>query len=86
MPHNKLAYGFAQRDQVAVEEVLDAVLEDLPARWIKKDGSFRSRDLLRGWDNVPMHRGAQSQMFRALTLLLMEERAAARGADSRRPS
>ena len=40
------------------------------ARWIKRDGSFRARRLLLGWDNVPMHRWAQSQMFRSLALLL----------------
>lgn len=39
--------------------------------WHKSDGSFRSRKLLLGWDNVPMHRWAQSQMFRALSLLLL---------------
>ena len=38
--------------------------------WQKPDGSFRSRQLLLGWDNVPMHRWAQSQLFRSLCLLL----------------
>lgn len=38
--------------------------------WQKPDGSFRSRQLLLGWDNTPMHRWAQSQMFRSLCLLL----------------
>jgi hypothetical protein len=42
------------------------VLEDLFDRWQKADGSFRSRQLLVGWDNVPMHRWAQAQMFRSL--------------------
>lgn len=41
--------------------------------WIKPDGSFRSRQLLFGWDDVPMHRWAQSQMFRSLALLLLQE-------------
>jgi hypothetical protein len=50
--------------------VLNRVLEDLLARWIKPDGSFRSRELLFGWDNVPMHRWAQSQMFRSLALFV----------------
>jgi hypothetical protein len=40
---------------------------------VKSDGSFRSRELLAGWDNVPMHRWAQSQMFRSLAFLLHEE-------------
>jgi hypothetical protein len=38
--------------------------------WQKSDGSFRSRQLLLGWDNTPMHRWAQSQMFRSLCFLL----------------
>jgi hypothetical protein len=41
--------------------------------WRKSDGSFRSRQLLLGWDNVPMHRWAQSQMFRSLCFLLDQE-------------
>lgn len=39
-------------------------------KWQKPDGSFRSRQLLFGWDNTPMHRWAQSQYFRSLSLLL----------------
>ena len=42
------------------------VLGDLLGRWQKPDGSFRSRHLLVGWDNVPMHRWAQAQMFNSL--------------------
>ena len=38
--------------------------------WHKADGSFRSRQLLLGWDDVPMHRWAQSQLFRSLCFLL----------------
>jgi hypothetical protein len=38
--------------------------------WQKPDGSFRSRQLLVGWDNTPMHRWAQSQLFRSLCFLL----------------
>lgn len=41
--------------------------------WEKRDGSFRSRRLLLGWDNVPMHRWAQAQLFRSLSLLLLQE-------------
>lgn len=43
---------------------------DFFRRWIKKDGSFRSRELLLGWDNVPMHRWGQSMMFRSLCLMV----------------
>lgn len=49
---------------------LDTTLGDLLAHWRKPDGSFRSRRLLVGWDNVPMHRWAQSQVFRSLCCLL----------------
>jgi hypothetical protein len=51
---------------------LDAVLSRLInlGPWQKRDGSFRARRLLLGWDNTPMHRWAQSQMFRSLCFLL----------------
>ena len=58
----------------ALDETLNTVVIDLLNRWVKEDGSFRSRKLLIGWDNVPMHRWAQSQLFRSLCLLLHEER------------
>ena len=45
---------------------LETVVSGILEHWIKPDGSFRSRRLILGWDNVPMHRWAQSQMFRAL--------------------
>jgi hypothetical protein len=50
----------------------ESVLADVFLRWRKTDGSFRARQLLYGWDNVPMHRWAQSQMFRSLCFLLRE--------------
>jgi squalene cyclase len=53
----------------ALDERLRTTLNDLLANWQKRDGSFRSRRLLLGWDNVPMHRWAQSQVFRSLSLL-----------------
>jgi hypothetical protein len=49
-----------------------SALADVFLRWQKADGSFRARELLYGWDNVPMHRWAQSQMFRSLCFLLHE--------------
>jgi hypothetical protein len=58
----------------ALEKVLNDVIGDVLARWVKPDGSLRSRELWLGWDNVPMHRWAQSQMFRSLSLLVMRER------------
>ena len=45
---------------------VDATIADLMKRWRKPDGSFRSRELMLGWDNVPMHRWAQAQIFRSL--------------------
>jgi len=49
---------------------LSAVLNELLTVWQKPDGSFRSRRLLLGWDNTPMHRWAQAQLFRSLSFLL----------------
>jgi hypothetical protein len=57
-------------------------LDDVLARviklhgWQKSDGSFRSRQLLLGWDNTPMHRWAQSQLFRSLCFLLFRNQGA----------
>jgi hypothetical protein len=55
---------------------LDRTLEKVGAHilktWVKCDGSFRSRKLHLGWDNVPMHRWGQSQMFRSLAFYLSE--------------
>lgn len=56
----------------ALDDILSAVVNR--DEWQKRDGSFRSRRLFLGWDNVPMHRWAQSQMFRSLTLLLRQEK------------
>jgi hypothetical protein len=53
-----------------LQQTLEKVVEDILKYWIKPDGSFRSRRLHLGWDNVPMHRWGQSQMFRSLTLYL----------------
>jgi hypothetical protein len=61
----------------ALDEVLARVI-DL-GEWQKPDGSFRARRLLLGWDNTPMHRWAQSQMFRSLCFYL--DANAGRGAD-----
>jgi hypothetical protein len=51
---------------VTLSTVLTGVLKD----WVRPDGSFRSRHLHFGWDNVPMHRWGQSQMFRSLAYYL----------------
>lgn len=57
-----------------LDRVLSSVLMDLLKRWQKPDGSFRARQLLVGWDNLPMHRWAQSQMFRSFCFLLSRNR------------
>ena len=54
--------------QVTLQTVVEGILND----WVKPDGSFRSRRLYFGWDNVPMHRWGESQMFRSLAFYLHE--------------
>jgi hypothetical protein len=72
-------YDYAECINVAVlldgrfpelDRILLGVVTDLLVRWQKIDGSFRARKLLVGWDNVPMHRWAQSQVFRSLCFFL----------------
>jgi hypothetical protein len=60
----------------ALETTLETVVREILVNWVKRDGSFRSRRLHLGWDNVPMHRWAQSQMFRSLAFYLHEACAA----------
>jgi len=68
---------FLVRDRFPqMETTLERVVEEILKDWIKPDGSFRSRRLYFGWDNVPMHRWGQSQMFRALAHYLRELMAA----------
>ena len=55
-----------------LDRVLSLVINDILQRWQKSDGAFRARELLLGWDNVPMHRWAQSQMFRSLSFFLAQ--------------
>jgi len=53
-----------------LDELLSIALNDILTVWQRPDGAFRSRRLLIGWDNIPMHRWAQSQLFRSLCFLL----------------
>lgn len=53
-----------------LDELRATALDEILAAWQKPDGSFRSRQLLLSWDNTPMHRWAQSQMFRSLCFWL----------------
>jgi hypothetical protein len=57
-----------------LEATLETVVKGVLMDWIKVDGSFRSRRLHLGWDDVPMHRWGQAQMFRSLAFYLREER------------
>ena len=56
-----------------LEELLSSVLRDVLTVWQNPNGSFRSRRLLLGWDNTPMHRWAQAQLFRSLCLLIYRD-------------
>jgi hypothetical protein len=70
--------GLLLRDRhPELNRVVSTVVSDVLRRWCKADGSFRSRELHVGWDNVPMHRWAQSQMFRSLSFLLYQRAPAA---------
>lgn len=66
----------------ALDERAAAALDDLLDNWQKSDGSFRTRRLIAGWDEVPMHRWAQAQVFRSLCTALSI--AADAGCDERR--
>jgi hypothetical protein len=66
-----------------LDRILSVVLTDLLRRWQKSDGSFRARELLIGWDNVPMHRWAQSQLFRSLCFFLSKNLPKSQGQDSK---
>ena len=62
-----------RREFPQLQSTLETVIAGILKNWVKRDGSFRSRKLMFGWDNVPMHRWAQSQMFRSLAFFLHEE-------------
>jgi hypothetical protein len=53
-----------------LDDILLIVLDQILTAWQGPEGSFRGRQLLLGWDNTPMHRWGQSQMFRSLCFLL----------------
>lgn len=58
-------------EYVELGNVLTAILEDLFTRWQRKDGAYRTRQLLLGWNSVPMHRWGLAQTFRSLCLLAL---------------
>lgn len=53
-----------------LDERLSTTLDHILTEWQRPNGAFRSRRLYLGWDNVPMHRWASSQLFRSLCFLL----------------
>jgi hypothetical protein len=54
-----------------LDRLVDGVVNQVLTVWQKPDGCFRTRQLFLGWDNVPMHRWAQAQLFRSLSFLLL---------------
>jgi len=52
------------------DAVAQGLAQHLLGAWAKQDGSFRSRKLIFGYDNVPMHRWGQSELFRSFCLIL----------------
>ena len=63
---------FLARSFPRIRGNLETIVRECLRNWVKRDGSFRSRKLHLGWDNVPMHRWGQSQMFRSLAFYLRE--------------
>ena len=59
-----------RQDVPELDKTVETTVGDLLMNWTKPDGSFRSRKLLIGYDNVPMHRWGQSEIFRSLALLV----------------
>ncbi len=55
-----------------LDTILKKVVRHILEVWVKRDGSFPSRKLHLSWDNVPMHRWGQAQMFRSLAYYLRE--------------
>ena len=55
------------------DRIVSMILNQVLTVWQKPDGSFRSRQLFLGWDDTPMHRWSQSQMFRSLCYWLSVE-------------
>jgi hypothetical protein len=66
-----------------LDRLVDGVVNQVMATWQRPDGAFRSRQLLFGWDNVPMHRWAQAQLFRSLSLYLLRSDQPVSSASSR---
>lgn len=59
---------------LALDKACERTIQHILENWSNRDGSFKSRKLLIGWDNVPMHRWGQSQIFRSLCLYLYQKK------------
>jgi hypothetical protein len=55
-----------------LDAAVDRTVAEIVLKWQLPAGHFRSRKLLLGWDNVPMHRWGGSEMFRSLALFLQK--------------
>jgi len=51
-----------------LDAAVDRTVSEMTRNWQLSGGHFRSRKLILGWDNVPMHRWGQSEVFRSLAL------------------
>lgn len=56
--------------------VMKQSVDQITGSWQRRDGAYRTRKLLVGWNSVPMHRWGLSIAFRALSLLLWRQREA----------
>lgn len=54
----------------ALDAAVDRTVQEIIGNWQRPAGHFRSRRLLLGWDNVPMHRWGGSEMFRSLAMAM----------------
>ena len=69
-----------------LDRVVDHTLDDILENWVQPTGAFRSRKLFVGWDNVPMHRWGQSEMFRSITQWLAQAKITASPLEDERPA
>lgn len=55
-----------------LDAAMKKTVQGILSNWIQPQGCFRGRKLFFGWDNTPMHRWGQSQIFRSLSLFIIE--------------
>jgi len=64
--------SLARRRRPEFESMQQRVVDDIIGRWQRPDGSFQTRQLMLGWDSVPMHRWGQAQLLRSLCGILAD--------------